>query len=384
MNAPITRFAQTTTRGKTLHFGIKRPDRRYHMHILGKTGVGKSTMMHTMMVNDIAFGEGFALFDPHGDLAERIRAVVPPDRHQDLLYLPPGGTWHFNPLQDIAPNERPRAVAGMVEVFHKLWPDDWGPRLEHVLRHSLYTLASTPGTSLGDLKRLFFNQDFRDHAITHVRNPEVLSFWHEEFKAFSPRMQSVVVAPILNKISAFLTDPRLRRILTGGRSTMDMRQVIDDGRILLVNLSKGVLGEGPAQLLGALLVSHMSLAAFARADMPEDERRDFFVYLDEFHNFGTRSLAGALSELRKYRLSFVLANQYLSQLDGQVRDAVLGNVGTLIAFRLGAADASFISREMMPTFSPEDFVSLPNFCIYLKLMIDSQVSRAFSAKTIAT
>lgn len=348
------------------------------MHLLGKTGVGKSTLMQTMMASDIAHGEGFALFDPHGDLAEKVQSLVPSDRQADLIYLAPEGGWHFNPLSGISTQERPRAATGMVDVMHKLWPDDWGPRLEHVLRHSLYTLLSCPGTSLADLKRLFFDEEFRSEAIRHVRNPEVLSFWHEEFNAFSPRMQAVVVAPILNKISAFLTDPTLRRILTG-ESTFNLHHVIDDGNILIINLSKGILGEGPAQLLGSLLLSHLSLAAFARAEVPEHERPDFFVYVDEFQNVGTRAFGGMLSELRKYRLSFVLANQYLSQLDSHARDAVLGNVGTLVAFRLGASDASVIAREMMPKITAEDLVNLPNFRMYLKLMIDGQVSGAFSA-----
>ena len=379
----ITRFAATTYRAKGQVFGIKKADRRYHMYVLGKTGVGKSTLLKTLMYQDLLFGEGFALFDPHGDLADAVAQRIPEDRQGEVHYLSPKGGWHFNPLRGIPKSELPRAAAGMVEVFKKLWPDDWGPRLEHVLRNALYTLIATPESSLADLKRLFFSEEYRKRAVGNVQNPEVLSFWNEEFGRFSARMQALVVAPILNKLGAFLTDPTLRQILTGGKAnTFDPRRVLDDGHILLVNLAKGIMGEGPAQLLGSLLVSTLSLAAFGRAEVPEEKRRDFYVYLDEFQNFGTRALAGMLSELRKYRLALVLANQYLSQLDPVVRDAVLGNVGTMVAFRLGAADATLISREMMPLYDPEDFVNLPNFEIYLRLMIDSQVSKAFSAKTL--
>ena len=382
----ITYFACSNHRGKGHRFGIKHADRRYHLYVIGKTGVGKSTLLKTLARQDIISGKGLALFDPHGDLAAEVRYLIPKGRKADLVYLEPSktDTWYFNPLLGVHRDQHPRAVAGLVEVFAKLWPDEWGPRLEHLMRNVLFTLLEMEKASFADIPRLLSDKSFRSGVVYRLSNAQVKDFWRQEYAEYSPRMRAVVVAPLQNKVGAFLSDPYLRRVLTEGeRNSFSLRRIMDEGQILIVNLAKGIVGEGPATLLGSLLVSMLSLAAFSRARMPEEERRDFFVYLDEFQTMGTRSLANMLSELRKYRVNLILGNQYFAQLDPAVRDAVLGNAGTIIAFRVGAPDAVLLSREMMPKFSPEDFVNLPNYHIYLRLMIDGQVSKAFSAETIA-
>jgi type IV secretory pathway TraG/TraD family ATPase VirD4 len=383
LDSQITYFAATNHRNRGIPFGIRRADRRSHMYAIGKTGTGKSTLLKTLMREDLKSGEGFALLDPHGDLAEEVVSLVPADRTGDLIYLDVPSeslSWHFNPFAGIPEERQALAAAGTVEVFKKLWTDEWGPRLEHLLRNVVFTLLETEST-LGDVPRLVSDKEYRISVARQVRNPVVRSFWEKEFAGYSPAFRAVVTAPLLNKVAAFLTDPRLNAILTAKESSFNLREVMDTGKVIIVNLAKGKLGEGPASLLGSLLVSHLSLAALERADQPLEERKDFYLYLDEFHVFATLSVATMLSELRKYRLNLILAHQYLSQLETEVRDAVFGNVGTFISFRVGALDAPTIARELAPKFEAEDLLSLPNFSIYLRLMIQGEPSKAFSGST---
>ena len=355
------------------------------MYVIGKTGTGKSTLLKTLMLQDMRAGEGFALFDPHGDLVEEALSHAPDSRREDILYLnvpDRSSVWHFNPFADIPEERRALAAAGVVEVFKKLWPDDWGPRLEHLLRNVVFALLETEDATFGDIQRLLTEKEYRKSITRGLSNKMVRSFWEDEFAGYSPAFRAVVTAPLHNKVGAFLTDPLLHRILTGRRNSFDLRRIMDTGKILLVNLAKGRIGEGPASLLGSLLVSHLSLAAFGRSAVPQEERRDFFIYLDEFHTFATLSLATMLSELRKYHVGLILAHQYFSQLETEIRDAVLGNAGTLISFRVGSLDAPLLAREFSPVFASDDLLSLPNFHIYLKLMINGQVSKPFSAITI--
>lgn len=379
-----TYFARTNHRNTETPFGIRRADRRNHMYVIGKTGTGKSTLLKTLVLQDIAAGEGLALFDPHGDLAEEVVSQVPSSRSRDLIYLnvpDRSFVWHFNPFAGIPEEKHALATSGMVEVFKKLWPDDWGPRLEHLLRNVVFTLLEAGNASFADIPRLLSDREYRSSLMGKVSNEMVREFWTKEFAGYSPAFRAVVTAPLLNKIGAFLTDPLLHSILTGKRNSFDLRRIMDEGKILVVNLAKGKLGEGPGALLGSLLVSNLSLAGLQRADRPLEERRDFYLYLDEFHTFATLTLATMLSELRKYRLNLILAHQYLSQLEPEVRDAVFGNAGTFISFRVGALDAATVARELSPVFEPDDLLSLPNFSIYLRLMIDGEPSNPFSAKT---
>lgn len=382
-NPDITYFASTNLRHPWRVFGIKGADRRSHMYVIGKTGTGKSTLLKAMVSQDVKHGRGLALLDPHGDLVKEVLSQIPDHLRSNVLYLDtPAGTWTFNPLAGIAPGQEALAVAELVEVFRKIWRDDWGPRLEHLLRNVLFTLVETPGSTLADIQPLLTDKEHRRSIVSGIRNPEVKEFWQSEFSQYSGPFRAVVVAPLQNKLGAFLTDPRLRAILTAKESSFDLRTVIDEGKTLLVNLARGQIGEGPMMLLGSLIAARIGLAGLSRADTAIDHRRDFILYLDEFQNFATLSLATMLAELRKYRVGLVLANQYLSQLDPEIRDAVVGNVGTMVCFRLSAADASYFAREMEPVFDVADFVNLPNYNMNLRLMIDGEVSRPFSAVTI--
>lgn len=380
----ITYLARTNHRNAGTLFGIRQRDRYSHLYIIGKTGTGKSTLLGTMIAQDLRAREGCALFDPHGDLVSEVRTIVPSEREQALVYLnasDPAVPWRFNPFADIPPGTRPLAAAGLVEVFKKLWPDDWGPRLEHLLRNVVYTLLEIPGSTLADIPALLANRTYRSGVVQHLENPIVRDFWQEEFERYSPAFRAVVVAPLQNKIGALLTDPVLRRILTEPGDALDLRRIMDERRVLLVNLDKGRIGEGPSVVLGSFLLSHIAVAGVSRSEQPEEERQPFFVFLDEFQTFTTLSIATMLSELRKYHVGIILAHQHLSQLDPAIRDAVFGNVGTVVSFRVGAADAAFLAREFQPKFSVEDLISLPRFHIYLRLMIDGETSQPFSANT---
>lgn len=380
----IAPFAETNHRGNRRLFGIRLADRRAHMHLVGKTGTGKTTLMESLLRHDAAAGGGFALIDLHGDLAASAAAFVRKRRPGELVYLDaadPACPVGVNPLARIAPRERPRAASALVEAFRIVWKDSWGPRLEHILRNLLYALLDMPGATLADGLRLLDDKAFRKRAMEYVRNPTVHRFWTQEYEGYPARLRGEAIAPLQNKLGAFLTHPALRRLLTSERPTA-MRRVMDEGRCFVANLSRGTLGEDAAALLGALLIAQTLSAGLSRADTPPEERRDFFVYADEFHAIAGEGLAMMLSELRKYRIGMVLAHQHLGQLPLPVRDAVLGNACTLVCFRVGGADAALLARELAPEFSALDLISLPNYHIYLKLMIDGTVSRPFSAVTV--
>jgi type IV secretory pathway TraG/TraD family ATPase VirD4 len=381
----ITLIGRTNFRNIRKNFGIRQADRRAHMYVIGKTGTGKSTLLETMVRQDITAGHGLALFDPHGDLVERVIEWMPEKRKDDLIYfnVPDASKpLAFNPLESVPPPKRALAASGMLEVFKKIWHESWGPRTEHLLRNALLALLDQPEATLADILRLMDDLSFRRTAASRVHNAQVRNFWLREYENYPARFRAEVIAPIQNKVGAFLADPVLNAIVTQPKSAFDLRGVMDDGRILLVNLAKGKIGSDTAALLGALLVSRIGLTALSRADVPEPSRKDFFVYLDEFQSFTTLSLANMLSELRKYRVNLILAHQYLSQLDLQVRDAILGNVGTIISFRLGLADAEILAKELWPEFSGEDLVRLPNYNVYVKLMVNGAVTRPFSAETL--
>ncbi len=382
---PITILGRTNFRNQHKNFGIRQADRRASMYVIGKTGTGKSTLLETMIRQDIAAGHGIAVFDPHGDVIERVHATAQATRPADLIYCnvpnaeQPLG---FNPLESVPPEKRPLAASGILEVFKKIWADSWGPRMEHILRNALLALLDQPQATLADILRLMDDMSFRRLAASRVHNAQVRGFWLREYESYPARFRAEAIAPIQNKVGAFLTNPILSAIITQPKSDFDLRQIMDGGRILLVNLAKGKIGEDVAALLGALLVSRIGLAGLSRADVPEAERRDFYVYLDEFQSFTTLSLANMLSELRKYHVSLILAHQYLSQLDEQVRDAILGNAGSIICFRVGPADAEILGREFYPEFTSGDLSRLPNHNIYLKLMVDGAVTAPFSAETV--
>ncbi len=381
----ITYFAVTNYRDIRKLFGIKEKNRRAHIYIIGKTGTGKSTLIENMVISDIKDGNGVALIDPHGDLAENILALIPRERINDVIYFNPADIDYpiaFNPLEQIHSDFHDLVASGLIAVFKKIWADFWGPRLEHILRYSIMTLLEYPGSTLLDIPRLLTDADFRKTVLGKVTHPQVKAFWHSEYDKYSAWMRSSAIAPILNKIGQFLVSIPLRNIVGQRNNTFKLRTVMDEKKILLVNLAKGKIGEDNCALLGAMLVTRLQLAAMSRANLPEGQRDSFYLYVDEMHNFITLSFADILSEARKYGLSLTLAHQYIEQLDSEIRAAVFGNVGTLIAFRIGAKDASYLAREFKPEFKETDFINLPNYQIYLKLMIDGVASKAFSAMTL--
>ncbi len=381
----VTYFAETNHRGIKKRFGIQKKDRRYHMYAIGKTGMGKSTLLLNLVQQDMKNGEGFALLDPHGDLAEKVFALLPEDRKKDFVYLDVARRDNpitFNPLEITDPTKATFVVSSLMSVFKKIWGDCWGPRMEYILRNGLATLSEFPKATLVDLQRLFNDKEYRKFILRHVQDKQVKTFWEKEFNAFTPRMQQEALSPIQNKIGQFLNNPLVKNIVSGRQSSFDLRELMDSGKILLVNLSKGKIGEDATSLLGALLVTKIALAALSRQDIPEDQRKDFYLYVDEFQSFTTTGFIDILSEARKYRLNLFLTNQYLHQVDPDVMRAILGNVGTLISFRVGNEDAKILSGEFYPTFRQTDFVNLPAYSIYLKLMIDGNTSQPFSADTL--
>jgi hypothetical protein len=375
------------TNGRLPHqtFGIKQADRLFHLYVIGKTGTGKTTLLETIALQDIYQARGVTVIDPHGDLAERLVAEVPPWRKGDLIYLDaadPSQPYGYNPLRGVRKDKVPLAASGLMEAFKKLWGEAWGVRMEHVLRNALYALIEYGDAGFPDVLRILTDTSFRTEVLRAVTNEQVRSFWRDEFKNYNPRYRQEAIAPIQNKVGAFLTDPRLHRMLTEPPVDLHFRRIMDEGKILIVNLAKGQLGEDSANLLGALLVTTLALAGFSRADTEESQRRDYFILIDEFQSFTTLSVANMVSELRKFRIGLTLSHQHLHQLEPDVRHAVLGNCGTVISFRLGPEDARVIAREFAPDLSAEDLIHLPNWNVYLKLMIDGSPSRPFSAVTL--
>jgi energy-coupling factor transporter ATP-binding protein EcfA2 len=384
-DSSISYFARTNFRNDQRRFGIKQADRLSHIHVIGKTGTGKSTLLETLVRQDIEAGRGLALIDPHGDLVERVAAAIPNRRLADLAYLNApdlSQPFGYNPLKHVHPDRIPLAASGLLEVFKKMWPDAWGVRMEHVLRNALYALLERKDATLPDVLRLLSDSAYRKAVARDLRNDPVRRFWLEEFKGYSHRFRADSIAPIQNKVGAFLADPNMRRILTSPEQPISLRTIMDEGRILLVNLAKGAIGEDSSALLGGLLVTTVGLAAYSRSNVPEGARRPFYLYVDEFQTFTTLAVANMLSELRKYKVGATLAHQYLYQLEPDVRHAVLGNAGTLISFRLGAEDAPIVARELTGRFEAVDLVKLANYEIYLRLMIDGEPSEPFSATTI--
>lgn len=382
-NNDITVFAETTFRNHNRIFGIKTDDRRRHMYLIGKTGMGKSTVLENMIIEDIRAGRGVAVVDPHGDLAEKIIEFVPSNRVNDVIYFNPADMEYpiaFNVVEQVEPHLRHLVASGLLGVFQKLWADSWGPRLEYILRNSILAILDYPGSTLLAVTRMFADKNFRKKVIDKIQDPVVKSFWVNEFAGYADKFASEAVSPIQNKVGQFLSSSLIRNIVGQVKSSIDVREIMDEGKILILNLSKGRIGEDNSSLLGAMMITKIQLAAMSRVDIKEDERKDFYLYVDEFQNFATESFANILSEARKYRLNLIMAHQYIEQLDEKVNAAVFGNVGTLVVFRVGAADAEALVPEFTPIFTEEDIVNIPKYEFYIKLMIDGIASDPFSAR----
>ncbi|MBI2063928.1 MAG: type IV secretion system DNA-binding domain-containing protein [Candidatus Yanofskybacteria bacterium] len=362
-------------------------DRRRHMYVIGKTGMGKSELLKNIAIQDIQDGRGLAFVDPHGDPVEDLFDYIPEDRIKDVIYINPADLEYpiaFNVMEQVDPDKRHLVADGVMGVFKKIWVDVWSPRMEYILNNTILALLETPDATLLGINRMLAEKGYRTKVVSQLTDPVVKAFWTEEFAKYADRFASEATAAIQNKVGQFVSSTLIRNIIGQPKSTLDMRKIMDEGKILLVNISKGRIGEDASRLLGALIITKIQLAAMSRVDMPERERKDFILVVDEFQNFATASFANILSEARKYHLSLMIAHQYVAQMDEGVRDAVFGNVGTIVSFRVGAEDAELLEKELAPEFMATDIVNLGKRQIYLKLMIDGVASRAFSAMTMET
>lgn len=378
----ITPIGLTNWRNQKQSFGIRDEDRLGHIYVIGKTGTGKSTLLINMAVSDIKKGKGLCVIDPHGDMAETLLHHIPEERINDVIYFNPRDEDFpvgFNPLKAVHPKYHHLAASGLVSTFKKIWAESWGPRMEYILRFSLLTLLEYPDATLLDIQPLLTDMLFRNKVLSYVTNEHTLAFWRNEFDKYPPALRAEAITPILNKTGVFLTCVPLRNTVGQKTNGFRMQEVLDKGKILIANLSKGELGEDASSILGSMLVTAIQLAALFRATQSEHTRKPFYLYVDEMHSFISLSFADILAEARKYKLSLFLTHQYIEQLHEKIRSAVFGNVGTVIAFRIGAADAEYLAKEYHPEFDEGDFVSLPKYSMYLKLMIDGATSRPFSA-----
>ncbi|NMB48466.1 type IV secretion system DNA-binding domain-containing protein [Candidatus Kuenenbacteria bacterium] len=389
----ITYFAETNFRNERRKFGVKRDDRRRHFYVVGKTGMGKTAMLSNMIIQDIQRGEGLAVVDPHGELVEELLDFVPAKRINDVVYFNPSDLEHpiaFNILENVDDEYKHLVSSGLMGVFTKIWANMWSARMEYILNNCILALLDSPGNTLLGIMRLLVDKDYRKKIVSKVKDPVVKTFWVEEYANYNERFRTEAIAPIQNKVGQFLSSSVIRNIVGQTKSTIDMREIMDNQKILILNLSKGRIGEDNSALLGAMMITKIQLAAMSRVDIPETERKDFYLYVDEFQNFATESFADILSEARKYRLNLIMAHQYIAQLTSmsgggrvtKVKDAVFGNVGTIVLFRVGAPDAEDMIKEFEPYFVEEDLVNLTKYQIYLKLMIDGVASKPFSAKTL--
>lgn len=380
----LTLIGKTDYRNKQEEFGIKLDDRKRHIYIIGKSGTGKSTLLENMIIDDLQEGRGVVVIDPHGELAEKVIESVPEHRVNDTVVIDPADVqWpiSFNPLEKVEGYEE-RIASGFVSVLKKIFGNSWGPRLEYILRNATKALIEAPNSTMMGIPRMLTERGYRDFVLQHVTDPVVRNFWQYEWNAMEPKQQAEAIGPVLNKVGQFLSSSMIRNLTCQPKSTIDFRDVMDNKKILVVNLSKGRVGEDAMALLGSMIVTRVQLAAMSRADVAASERADCFLYVDEFQNFATDSFAEILSEARKYGLGLTIAHQYIAQLPEEVRDAVIGNVGTMILFRVGTPDGESLQKEFSPVFSVEDMINLPKAHIYTKLLVDGFAAQPFSAITL--
>ncbi|MFZ2126311.1 MAG: type IV secretion system DNA-binding domain-containing protein [Candidatus Microsaccharimonas sp.] len=382
----ISAFGLTNFRGINHQFGMLRSDRSRHVYIIGQTGAGKSGTLELFALSDIFHGQGYAIIDPHGDFAVDNMRYIPGSRMQEVVYFNPADTAYplgFNPLEVFDPSQKTNVSSEVIGVLKRMFGESWGPRLEYILRYTILALLDRPSTTMLDITRMLTDKKFRKETLDYCTDTVVLQFWNVEFASWNEKFQSEAIAPVLNKVGAFTANPVIRNIIGQPKSTFNIRQIMDEGRILIVNLSKGLIGEDNAAILGAFMVTKIQLAAMSRSDIPNiADRRPFYLYVDEFQNFATDSFATILSEARKYGLNLTVANQYISQMTDTVRDAVFGNVGTMISFRVSADDAPILSKQFEPQFEPNDLLQMHNRNFVINMVINGEKAPAFSARTL--
>ena len=386
-DANISAFGLTNFRGINHQFGLTRRDRSRHVYIIGQTGAGKSGLLELLALSDVFYNQGYCIIDPHGDFAIDNLKFIPEARIQDVVYFNPADTTYpvaFNPLEVSDPSRKPNICSEVIGVLKRMFGDSWGPRLEHILRYTLLALLDRPSTTLLDISRMLTDKDFRKETLDYCKDVTVLQFWKHEFGQWNEKQVNESIAPVLNKVGAFTANPIIRNIIGQPKSSFDIRKIMDEGKILVVNLSKGLIGEDNAGILGAFLVTKVQLAAMSRSDIPRvEDRRPFYLYVDEFQNFATDSFAVILSEARKYGLNLTVANQYVAQMTESVRDAVFGNVGTTISFRVSADDAPILVKQFEPTFEASDLLQLNNRHFVISMIINGEKVPAFSATTLS-
>ncbi len=384
----ITYFAETDSRNQRIRFGIKSRDRTRHMYVIGKSGVGKSTLLENMAIQDIAHGEGVAVLDPHGSFAEKMLEYIPEHRIKDVVYFAPFDTENpisFNVLEDVGPDRRHLVVSGLMSTFKKIWVDAWSARMEYILTNTLLALLEYPGATLLGVNRMLSEKAFRKKVVDNISDAAVKAFWTEEFANYTERMAAEAVPAIQNKIGQFTANPLVRNIIGQSKSTFDIRKVMDEQKILIINLSKGRIGDTNTSLLGSMIITKIYLAAMSRAELSQNRMGglpNFYFYVDEFQSFANETFADILAEARKYKLALIIAHQYVAQMEEKVRDAVFGNVGTTISFRVGPLDAELLEKVFAPQFTQNDIINLGMAEIYLSLMINDIGSQPFSARTL--
>ncbi len=384
----IAYFGLTDYRNEKVKFGIKNSDRSRHVYVIGKTGMGKSTLLENMAAQDILNGEGMCFVDPHGSAIDALIEYIPDERVRDVVYFAPFDTAYpisFNVLENVDADQRHLVMAGLISSFKKIWPDSFSARMEYILSNTLLALLEFPGATLLGVNRMLAEKDYRDMVIKNITDSSVKAFWIDEYNKWDQRYAREAGAAIQNKIGQFTSNPTVRNIIGQEKTSFNIREMMDNKKILLVNLSKGQVGESNANLLGGMLITKLYLAAMSRADVGArgiDALPPFFFFVDEFQNFANESFADILAEARKYKLNLTVAHQYVDQMEEAVAAAIFGNVGTMITFRIGATDAEVFEKQFAPTFTAEDIVNLGKFQIYLSLMIDGIGSRPFSAATL--
>ena len=381
----LTLLGKTDFRKKSEEFGIRMDDRKRHIYVIGKSGVGKSTLLENMIIDDINFGRGVIVVDPHGELADKVIDSIPEHRIQDAIIIDPSDLqWpiSFNPLEHVGENFRGLVASGFVGVLKKIFGDSWGPRLEYILRNTTLALLESKNSTMMGIPRMLTDKVYRESVVAQITDPVVRAFWQYEWNGMEPKQQAEAIGPILNKVGQFLSSAMIRNLTCQPTSTINFRKAMDEQKILVVNLSKGKIGEDAMALLGSMIVTRVQLAAMSRADVPPSQRPDCFLYVDEFQNFATDSFANILSEARKYNLGLTIAHQYIGQLSDEVRDAVIGNVGSMILFRVGTPDAEALQKEFAPVFEVADMINLEKGHVYIKLLVDGFAAQPFSARTM--
>jgi hypothetical protein len=377
---PVTKLGLAYRRRGDTPFGMHQRDRLLHLYILGQTGVGKSTLLYNMARQDALLGTGFCLIDPHGDLANDLAQVLP---ENTIIWnlADPDCPYGYNPLTHTSPRFRPLVASGLIEAFKKQWADAWGVRMEHLLRYAILALLDQPETDMQDIMRMFLEKEFRKSVIAQITDPQVRQFWTEEFPSMNYKTAADGVAPIANKLGAFLAHPIIRKSVCAPEKPLRFRQIMDQGRVLIINLAKGQLGADIANVMGGLIVSSITHAAFSRHNLPEEERVPYMAYIDEFHSFTTEAIADTLSETRKYGLGLTLAQQHTKQCSAALLEGIIGNAGSIICFRVGARDAPLMAKQL-GAVEPRDLINLPNHHTFVRLMVHGNQTKAFSARTL--